>query len=91
MKETDEAPAARPGATQTVKVDREVEAICNILRYMLGEFEIDSVPEYINEERTCEKWEVDEILKQVSDTNLGDFIIKCPNPDNLPPEWIDKY
>ena len=30
-------------------------------------------------------------MKQVSDTNLGDFIIKCPNPDNLPEDWKDKY
>lgn len=45
--------------SQAVKVDREVEAICNILKYMLGEFCIDSAPEYANDERTCEKWEVD--------------------------------
>lgn len=30
-------------------------------------------------------------MKQVSDTNLGDFIIKCPNPDKLPDEWKQKY
>jgi hypothetical protein len=22
-------------------------------------------------------------MRQVSDTNLGDFIIKCPNPDHI--------
>lgn len=62
----------------------------DILKYMLGEFCIDSAPEYANDERTCEKWEVDWV-KQVSDTNLGDFVVKCPNPDNLPPDWIDRY
>lgn len=30
-------------------------------------------------------------MKQVSDTNLGDFIFKCPNPDNLPDDWKEKY
>jgi hypothetical protein len=30
-------------------------------------------------------------MKQVSDTNLGDFIIKCPNPDNVSEELQDLY
>lgn len=30
-------------------------------------------------------------MKQVSDTNLGDFVIKCPNPDNVPEELEDIY
>ena len=38
-----------------------------------------------------EKWELNEIIKQVSDTNLGDFIIKLPNPDAIPPESEDQY
>jgi len=45
----------------------------------------------VNDQRTCETWELDEIMKQVSDTNLGDFIFKCPNPDNLPDDWKEKY
>lgn len=44
---------------QVVKVDREVEAICNILKYMLGEYCLDGTPEYANEERTIEKWELE--------------------------------
>ena len=78
-------------SSQGVKVDREVDNICNILKYFLCEHELDTKPEYVNEERTCETWEIDEIMKQVSDTNLGDFIFKCPNPDNLPDDWIEKY
>lgn len=58
---------------------------------MLNEYHLDGPPEYANEEHTCENWEVDEIMKQVSDTNLGDFIIKCPNPDNLPSDWLIQY
>lgn len=30
-------------------------------------------------------------MKQIDNTNLGDFMIKLPNPDNLPDEWKDKY
>jgi hypothetical protein len=50
---------------------------------MLGEYQNQDKPEYCNEYNTCEKWEIDEIMRQVSDTNLGDFIIKLPNPDNI--------
>lgn len=92
VQETNENVHQGPVSTSHVsKVDRDVEAICNILKYMLGEYCIDGVPEYANEERTVEKWELDEIIKQVKDTNLGDFVIKCPNPDNLPTTWVDKY
>lgn len=90
--ETDEqAGKVQAGPVQAIKMDREVDYICTILRYMLGEHVLENKPEYVNEERTCETWELDEIMKQVSDTNLGDFIIKCPNPDCLPDEWIEKY
>lgn len=30
-------------------------------------------------------------MKHVKDTNLGDFIIKCPNPDKISEELEDKY
>ena len=30
-------------------------------------------------------------MKQVEDTNLGDFIIKCPNPDNISEQLEDIY
>lgn len=30
-------------------------------------------------------------MHQVSDTNLGDFIIKCPNPDNVSEELQGIY
>jgi hypothetical protein len=30
------------------------------------------------------RWEASEIEDNIKDTNLGDFIIKFPNPDNLP-------
>ena len=29
-------------------------------------------------------WEREQILRNTKDTNLGDFIIKLPNPDCLP-------
>jgi hypothetical protein len=32
---------------------------------------------------TVYEWENKEIQKLVDDPNLGDFIIKLPNPDNL--------
>lgn len=60
---------------------------------MLNESALDSGKvEYEDKEhKTIEKWEADEIIKQVGDTNLGDFMIKCPNPDNLPDDWKEKY
>lgn len=30
-------------------------------------------------------------MKQIQDTNLGDFIIKCPNPDNISEELKELY
>lgn len=30
-------------------------------------------------------------MKQTSDTNLGDFIIKCPNPDNIPQDFAKMH
>jgi hypothetical protein len=50
---------------------------------MLGEYQNEGKASYC-EGNVCEDWEIEEIMKQVSDTNLGDFIIKCPNPDNIP-------
>lgn len=58
---------------------------------MLGEYHNDGTVSYCNEYKTCEDWEIDEIMKQVSDTNLGDFIIKCPNPDHVSQELEDIY
>ena len=31
-----------------VAIDREVDAICEILKYMLGEYQISDKPEYCN-------------------------------------------
>jgi hypothetical protein len=66
-----------------IMVDREVDVVCDILKYMLGEYQNEGKVSYCNEQKTCEDWEINEIMQQVSDTNLGDFIIKCPNPDNI--------
>lgn len=74
-----------------IVVDSEVKVVCEILKYMLGEYQNDGKVSYCNEYKTCEDWEIDEIMRQVSDTNLGDFIIKCPNPDNVSQELQDIY
>jgi hypothetical protein len=93
--ETDEkggkVQAVSTSASTNLKVGGEVEHICNILKYMLGEHALEGKTEYVNDQRTCETWELDEIMKQVSDTNLGDFVFKCPNPDNLPEDWKERY
>lgn len=60
------------------------------MKYYLGEQDPDGT-EYCNLTRTCTWWEVDELGRQTSDTNLGDFLIKLPNPDNLPPRYAEVY
>lgn len=37
------------------------------------------------------RWELEELGKNTRDTNLGDFIMKLPNPDLLPDEVKDLY
>ena len=60
-----------------------MQIICSILKYYFGEHQINDKPQYCNDYKTCEKWELEEIKKNIIDTNLGDFILKLPNPDNL--------
>ena len=51
---------------------------------MLNEHSPEESTIYCNEYNTCEKWELNEILKQIDNTILGDFILKLPNPDAIP-------
>lgn len=61
---------------------RRISEIIDILAYIHGEFENKKV-EYTHG-KIYETWEALEILEYNKDTNLGDFIIKLPNPDCLP-------
>lgn len=62
---------------------RRISDIIEILAYILGEAEVKNKVEYTHG-KIYETWEAMEILNYNKDTNLGDFIIKLPNPDCLP-------